>query len=221
MNANRLINGIIPILKPTDTAQRALDLMEELQLHFLPIEDGMGVFRGMAEEDKLLDLYDTKALFADIYVGASGAYTYANEHFYEILRVAQSNKTDIIAVLDEDNKIIGSVLLKEVINHFAQSYAIQQEGGIIVLSMSQVDYSLAEVSRLVESNNAKILTMFVEADEKNPFYLQLTIKINQTDISRVVATFERFGYKIIEKFATTTLADVDYSRLDMLLKYYV
>ena len=115
----------------------------------------------------------------------------------------------------------GSDKSLEIMRNFAQSYAIQQEGGIIVLSMSQIDYSLAEVSRLVESNNAKILAMFVEADEKNPFYLQLTIKINQMDISRVVATFERFGYKIIEKFATITLADVDYSRLDMLLKYYV
>ncbi|MEJ0031270.1 MAG: hypothetical protein WDO15_13230 [Bacteroidota bacterium] len=36
-------------------------------------------------------------------------------------------------------------------------------GGIIVLSMNLIDYSLAEIARLVEENNAKIISfMMVE-----------------------------------------------------------
>jgi seryl-tRNA(Sec) selenium transferase len=85
--------------------------------------------------------------------------------------------------------------------------------------MTERNYSLAEISRHVESNDIKILSAFVVEDEQDSSMIKLTLKFNKTDLSRLVATFERYNYKIIAKFQETELLSNDKERLDMLLKY--
>ena len=85
--------------------------------------------------------------------------------------------------------------------------------------MSANDYSLAEIARLVESNNAKILSSSLKEDELDISKIKLTVKINQTDITHVIATLERFGYKVIAKYQETGQMEDQKERLDILMKY--
>ena len=85
--------------------------------------------------------------------------------------------------------------------------------------MNHVDYSLAEISRLVEENHAKILSSIVKEDPLDPGKLRLTLKINQLDLSRIVATLERFGYKVIGRYHETKVLGDEKDRIDMLLRY--
>jgi acetoin utilization protein AcuB len=89
-----------------------------------------------------------------------------------------------------------------------------------VLSMPERDYSLSEISRHVESNDAKILSAYVSPDELDPYKIKLTLKINTTDISRIIATLERFEYRIIAQFQENGEGkQADKDRYDLLLKY--
>jgi DNA-binding MarR family transcriptional regulator len=97
--------------------------------------------------------------------------------------------------------------------------AFQSEGGILVIAVSVNDYSLSEISRLVESNQAKILSVIVESDPYSPQRLFVHLKINEKDLSRIVATLERFEYQVIEVHQTTNTISLDKERLDMLMKY--
>ena len=85
--------------------------------------------------------------------------------------------------------------------------------------MDARDYSLSEISRLIEGEGAKILGSTIRDDGTDPQKLKLTIKINQTDLSRIVATLERFDYKIIARFQEPKVIDADKERLDILLRY--
>ena len=87
------------------------------------------------------------------------------------------------------------------------------------LEVNQNDYSLSEISRLVESNGAKILSSIVNNDIFDANRIKLTLKINKTDLSSIVATFERFEYKIIAKFEDSEMESSDKERLDILFKY--
>jgi len=89
----------------------------------------------------------------------------------------------------------------------------------LVLSVKVHDYSLAEIARLVESNEAKILTSYIENDELDPIYLRVVLRINQTDLTRVIATLERFGYVISNSFHQATSPTVDQERFDALMRY--
>ena len=47
----------------------------------------------------------------------------------------------------------------------------------------------------------------------------VTLKINKSDLGRIIATFERYDYDVYSSFHQTTLPDIDQERLNMLLKY--
>ena len=114
---------------------------------------------------------------------------------------------------------LGVVTLNDTLHAFADSFSSQESGGILIMLVDYRDYSLSEISRLVESNHAKILNVSVAHDPANPNNLQVTLKVNKTDLSRIVATFERFNYQIIAKFQPSEFQDMDKERLDMLFKY--
>mgnify|MGYP000663069802 CR=1 FL=1 len=118
-------------------------------------------------------------------------------HFYDIIKLATDNKVQMVSVANELNEYMGVITIQDTITSFAQTAAVQMPGGILVISMNSIDYSMAEISRLIETENAKILSSTVKEDELDPLKIKLTIKINKTELAHIIATLERFGYKII------------------------
>jgi acetoin utilization protein AcuB len=217
MIAEELINQTIPPLKTTDNAEKALRWMEELRITQLPVIDGQ-VYVGLISEDLIFQINDPSLHLKDFPLFAANAYAQRFQHFFDVLKIALDNNIQVVAVLDEDKNFLGVITVHSTIVAFAQS-AVQEPGGIIVLSMNERDYSLSEISRLVESNDAKILSSYVCPDHSDAMKIKLTIKLNRNDISRVVATLERFDYRIIAKFQNAPDTDDDKERLDLLLKY--
>jgi hypothetical protein len=217
MIAEELINHKIPPLKVTDTADQAKRWMEELRVPQLAVMEGQE-YAGLVSEEQLFQQNDLSVLLRDVTLFGQDIYVLNFQHFYDILKVALDNNLQVVAVLDENHRFMGVITVDSTIAAFAQS-AVQDPGGIIVLSLKERDYSLTEISRLVESNDAKILSSYVCPDRSDPLKIKLTLKLNRNDISRVAATFERFDYRIIAKFQNAPDKDEDKERLDLLLKY--
>lgn len=217
MIAEELINQMIPPLKLTDTAQQALHWMEELRVTQLPIVSGQE-YKGLISEDLIYQNNDPDALLSEFTLESNGVYAYKYQHFFDVLKIALDNNVGIVAVLDEGRNFVGVITISDTLTAFARS-SMQEPGGILVLLMEERDYSLSEVSRLVESNDAKILSSYVCSDKGDATRLKLTIKINRTDLSRIIATFERFSYNIVAKFHHTQGNEDDKERIDLLLRY--
>ena len=141
------------------------------------------------------------------------------QFFYDVIRVAVDNKVELVGVLDNQGQFTGVITIQDTITAFAQTTPFQAPGSVLVLSMPGVDYSLSELGRLVEENNARILSSSVKQDPADHSKIKVTIKINQEDISSIVATLERFDYKIISRFQETEVTDTDKGRIDELLKF--
>ncbi|MCA6074426.1 CBS domain-containing protein [Fulvivirga sedimenti] len=218
MTAEELINHMIPPLKMTDDAHKAIIWMEELRCNQLPVID-QGKFIGLLSEELILEENDIEKVVGDFELMGQKCVVKGGSHFYEVLKLASEYHVQTVGVVDEAENYIGAITVQDTITAFAQSAAVQLPGGIIVLSVNQIDYSLAQMSRLVEENNAKILSSSVKIDELDPNKLKVTIKINRLELNHIVATFERFGYKIIARFQETNIQDEERDRLDMLLKY--
>ena len=88
-----------------------------------------------------------------------------------------------------------------------------------MLSMDLIDYSLAEICRYIEENNAKVLGSTLVEDPMDKGKIKLTLKINQDDLSRIVATLERFGYRVIARYRETKREDEGKERIDLLMRY--
>ncbi len=218
MIAEELINQMIPPLKPTDQVMKARQWMEELRIDQLPVIEKES-YMGLVSEEIILDLDRDDALVSDLRLSGKDIFVRYNQHFYDILRQASAHNVQMVAVVGEENNFLGVVTVNDTVYAIADSTAMQEAGGILVLLLDQRDYSLTEISRLVESNNAKILSVNIASDKENPEKLRVTIKINKTNLNRIVATFERFNYRIIAKFQSGDNQDSDRDRINILLKY--
>lgn len=218
MVAEELINHMIPPLKVTDSARKAKMWMEELRCNQLPVAD-QGKFLGLITEEIILEENDIDKSIGDFDIAGKDCVVRKNSHFYEVIKLATDNHVEMVGVEDENKDYCGVITIQDTITLFAQSAAVQVSGGIIVLSLDQRDYSLAEISRLIEENNAKILGSSVKQDDFDPSKLKLTLKLNTIALSSITATLERFGYKIIARFQETHIQEDQRQKVDMLLKY--
>jgi len=192
--------------------------MEGFRCNHLPVVDD-GKLLGFISEEIILEANDIEKQVGDFKLVAQNCYVHLDTHFYDILKVAAEHKIQLVAVLNELEYYSGIITVQDTLTSFAQTAAVQLPGGILILSMNNIDYSLAEISRLVEENGAKILSSIVKEDTLDASNLRLTLKINQLDLTRIVATLERFDYKIVGRYQETKPTGNDKERIDMLLRY--
>lgn len=218
MIAEELINHMIPPLKVTDDAHKAIVWMEEFRCNQLPVVSN-GELVGFISEEVILESNEDSKKLEEYNLFGQKCVVGMESHFYDILRIANENKMQMVAVVDDEKKYHGIITVQDIMASFAQTAAIQMPGGILVLSMDLIDYSLAEISRYVEENNAKIISSSLIEDPLDKGKIKLTLKINQQDLSRIVATLERFGYRVIGRYQEARALEAEKERLDLLLKY--
>lgn len=219
MIAEELINQMIPPLKLYDTVDKALRWMDEFRVNELPVVSNRK-YMGLATELSLIELHDRNQALKELELEYQDVHVMQHQHFYDVMEAAIKNKIQVVPVLDEDQEYMGIITINDTLAAFGQMSALQGQGSILVLSMPERDYSLSQISRLIEEENTKILSAYVSPDELDPYQIKLTLKLNATDLSRIIATLERFEYRITAQFNDTSADnDVANDRLDMLLKY--
>ena len=124
----------------------------------------------------------------------------------------------LIPVLDDEDNYMGSVVLEDLLKFYAESFSFSEPGSILVIDTTRRDYSLSEIARIAESENATILAAFIT---KNPNSegIKVTLKLNSLELSRVAAAFERYDYQVSGKFTENDYEDALKSRYDALMKY--
>lgn len=213
-----LINDMIPPLKVTDEAAKALIWMEELRVNALPVVKDQK-FLGFLTEEMIVDQNEVSLKVDNLMLMGSDCYVYDYQHAFEAVKKATDYGLDSVCVLNEKNEYLGVVILSDALSVFSQSASIQSEGGVIVLSMRQIDYSLSEISRLIESNDAKVLGSSLNVDKVDPAKIRLTLKINKIDLTHIIATLERFDYKVVAKYQEIAPITNEKDRFDMLMRY--
>jgi hypothetical protein len=97
--------------------------------------------------------------------------------------------------------------------------AVKEPGGVIVLEINAIDYSLSEIAQIVEGNDAKILSFFIHQEvESNQMHV--TLKINVIDLSAIIQTFVRYDYNIKAVYMDESMIQNLYDdRYEQLMKY--
>lgn len=219
MLAEELINSTTPVLRPYDSVGQAVDLMDEYGLRQLALVEEEE-YKGLLSEDTLLSLPDDEKQLSDLNLPPNPVHATSFQHIFEVMGIATHYQLDTVPVLDEDNLYAGTILVSDMISKFANLLGVQEKGAVVVLKMANRDYSLTEISRLVESNSTKIISSFFSGAEYGALdEATLTLKLNRTEVSAVVATLERFGYTVENVFGNSPVENPDRHRLDLLLRY--
>ena len=141
-----------------------------------------------------------------------------NMHIYEVIRMAVDLQLTLIPVVDEEENYVGVITLQQIVKYFANVSSITEQGGIIVLELNRKQYSLSEISRIVESNDAIVLSAYV-ANQPDTNLLEVTIKVNSSDIRSLVATFERYEYIIKGSYQENEYTGQIQDRFDSLMNF--
>ena len=217
MFAEEIISNAISPLRTDDTVQKALDRMNEFKLKHIPVVSD-GHFLGLLAEDDLLEIHDYNILVKEVSVNLLNAFVFTNAHTYDVIRLLGSLKLTVVPVLDQQKNYTGLITINNIISSVAELYAVNEPGGIIVLEISNRDNSLAHIAQIVEADNAQILSSYVSSFEDST-RLEITLKVNKTEITSLVASFERYDYQVKEVYNNTQIDDGSQERFDSFMNY--
>ena len=217
MYARELISEDIPPLKTSDTGERALAWMDEFRVSHLPIVNNVD-FLGLISESDILDFNSASEPIGGHHLNLIRPYVFDYQHTYDVLKVMSSLKLSVIPVLNEQEQYLGLIHLSTLLQHFAEMASMKESGGLLVLELNIHDFSLSEIARIVESNDAKILSLYISSHiDSNK--LELTVKINRTDLSPIIQTFNRYNYTIKASFHQSEYVDDLKDRFDSFMSF--
>lgn len=218
MLANNLISDSIPAISSSEKGQKVLTSMDVLRVSHLPVVDD-GRYLGTVS-DKFI--YDLNLL--DIPIGKEAdkfdtTHVHKDQHIFEVAILMYKLKLSVIAVLDSSHEYIGAITLYDLARRFARYFSLQELGGVIVLEVNVNDYSLAQISQIVETNDTKILSFFMNR-LPGTNTLELVLKLDKEDLSPVIQTFIRYDYEIKGVYLDhSMLSDLYQDRYDQFMKF--
>ena len=216
MFAEELLSNDIFPLKKTDSCESALVFMSDWKVFHLPVVDNGKLLGYVSYED--INNQSGKTKVDKIIQPLVQLYAHKGQHFFEVMKLMAETGFTVIAISDEEAEYKGVVSVKELIQVYKSS-SLTQPGGIIVLEMTPQDYSLAELSRIVEYNDAKILNVFVNTSPGNLSKVLVSLKLNRPELSTIVQTLERYQYRIHSVHQTLDQSSNFSNRYEWLIKY--
>ena len=207
---------ILP-LKTSDTCSFALNAMEENRVNLLPVVNERELL-GVITEFDLINHTDLMDAVGNVKLSLQNAFISDHQHVFDVMKMMTEMKLSLLPVVDQRNSYSGVITLPDLVRFLTLNTSILNPGGIIVLEVAENNYSMAEISQIVESNNARIIGAFFTTHPDSTL-IDLTLKINDIDLNPVIQTFERYNYTIKATFAEKDDLDDLKERYDALMNY--
>ncbi len=217
MLAKDLITDEVPPLKTSDTGLMAINWMDEFKVSHLPIVNNHE-YLGLISDTDILDLNITDDELGKNKLSLIRPFVFENQHVYEVIKMISNMKLTVLPVLDENQHYAGLIPLTALLQQFATLAATREPGGIIILEMNLHDYSLSQIAQIIEGNDGKILSCYLNALADST-KIEVTLKINKEDISGILQTFERYNYTVKASFHQSEFSDDMKNRFDSFMNY--
>lgn len=209
------INFDIKPLKTSQLIADAQDLFLEIPYSHFPVSEN-NVYVGCIRSE------DANVLNEKMLIGEN---RYDFERFFvrdtmiwlDVLEEFGKNESNIMPVLNEKNVYIGYYELADVVKFFQESPFIKEEGGIIVVQKPKTEYSISQITQIVEGNGGKLLGLFIS--NINDQIVEVTLKISQSYMNEILQGFRRYEYVIISEHQEDSYLENLKERLDYLDKY--
>ncbi|MBM3402256.1 MAG: CBS domain-containing protein [Bacteroidetes bacterium] len=217
MFAYELISDSIPPLKTSDTVQKVQDRMAEFRVNHLPVVNHKQ-FLGLISDEDLIEVQDTSTQVGSLSLSIHNPFVFEDQHIYDVIRLFYEQKISLVPVLDYNKNYRGLISINSMMEYMATITSVKEPGGIIVLEITNRNNSLAHISQIIESDNAQILSSYVHSFPDST-KLEITLKLNRTDLSSIIASFLRYDYHIKATFNDTKSYDGTSDRYDQLMNY--
>lgn len=172
---------------------------------------------GLVFEDDLMNVDDT-AILESLTNHFSKVAVRANTHFIESVQTSNDYNLTIVPVIENENDFVGVIPATELLKQLGKISGTSEPGGLIIIEMEQRNFSFAEISKLVETNDAQITQLNTYWDSNTESFF-VTLKINKFEISDIVATFQRYEYEVKYYFGEELYENELKDNYDHLMNY--
>jgi acetoin utilization protein AcuB len=217
MLTGNLQTQTLPYLRLSDKVYQALELMNENHVEHLPIVDG-DKYVGMISEDDLSQAENDHSTLEQFKQSISNPSVKEDEHVLKAIQVAVQNGLTVVPIVGDGIDLIGVVTYADLLKYSSEFMSLNEPGGLIVLEMESKDYSFNEISRLIEGNEAQIKQLNTSVDPETGL-MEVTIKINKTEVSDIVASFQRHEYNVKYYFGEELFENELRTNYDNLMNY--
>jgi CBS domain-containing protein len=216
MNITEYIQNKIKPLSLRSSVKTAKKLLDDYAItHFVVVENNkiLGCF---AQGDMLQIENKSDELVAYSHL-LNSFFADKEATALELLKIFADNDTTLIPVINSEKEYLGYYNLSDVLDVFSMSPFMTDNSETLIIEKIEKDYSMSEVSQIVESNNGKLLGVYVS--ENQGHLVQITLKISIEDIHEIMQTFRRYDYKIISIHENDIYLEDLKNRSDYLQKY--
>lgn len=218
MLAKDLISDVVPALKTSDSGQKALYWMDIFRISHLPIVNNED-FLGLISDKDIYDRNMAEEPIGNHSLSLFSPFVTSEQHVYEVMEIASELQLTVIPVLSEENQFLGVITITDLLHYFSDVSALKQPGGIVVLELNTNDYSMTQISQIIESNDAKILSSYITSSPQST-KMEVTLKINRKDLSPILQTFMRYNYVVKASFMDDNdLNSLYENRYESFMKY--
>jgi acetoin utilization protein AcuB len=216
MLVSEITQTTIPALHYDDIIGEAIELFQQNNLQHLPVLNEEK-YEGLVSLDELTTAEDSDVISSlenkFIHVSIT-----ANQHFLTALEIIASADVSLLPVLSQNDEYIGVITQQNLLRALYAFLNCDEPGGIFVLEMSKQNFSVGELCRLVETNDAFVTQLNTYAEHLSGL-LVITFKINKTEISDILATLQRYEYNVRYYFGEEYYENELKENFDNLMSY--
>ncbi|MFN9113647.1 MAG: CBS domain-containing protein [Bacteroidota bacterium] len=216
MNCGSIQTQSIPALQITDTVGVARQCMEDSGYDDLPVLNEHSL-KGVVHLSDL-ELYEDQILLSDLSNHFSQLFVGEQDFFLTALNKIHERNVQCLPVINLSGEYMGSISMENMAEVVARYLSASEPGGIIILQMPPHQFSISELGRIVESNNAKIihLTTWTDSTVRE---LLVSMKVNKIDIQDILASFERYQFTVYQYFGENLSEETLKSNFENLMNY--
>jgi CBS domain containing-hemolysin-like protein len=209
------INNDFKPFSNTDTVAEIQDFFVDINYSHFPILDNDVYIGSISAVD--VETFEAERPVTDYRYALEGFFVRTTVNWLDVLEVFARNNANIVPILDETNKYIGYYEITDIIKFLNETPFLKETGGIIIVEKPVADYSMSQITQIVESNNGKLLGVFVShADAER---VQVTIKTTVGGINEIIQSFRRYNYEIISEHHEDDYLNTLKERSEYLDKY--
>jgi len=192
--------------------------MESFRVSEIPIVRDKE-YLGLISDKNIFDFDLTKSCMGETTITLNSPYVLVSQHIFEVMQKMIELKLTVLPVLEMNMEYVGSILQNELALKFIELVSVKETGAVIIIELNQYDYYLSQITQIVESNGAKILSLYTRNNEDS-MIMEVTLKVNITDISAIIQTFVRYDYSIKAVYMDDSLITNMYNeRFGLFMKY--
>lgn len=209
------INNDFKPIESSENIANVQDFFAEINFSHFPIFEDSVYIGSIAADD--VENFDSDKKVLNYRYALEGFFARTNMIWIDVMEIFSRNHTNIMPVLDENNAYAGYYEINDVIKFFTETPFLKELGNVIIIEKPAADYSMAQITQIIESNNGKLLGAFISNSTIDK--IQITVKISLGTINEILQTFRRYDYEILSNHQEDNYLANLKERSDYLDKY--